>query len=176
MSWLSVLRAILNLLYIFSWIGMICAPFMAYISVNIIDYDQSDIGSSFVKSEPFLYFIAFLSIIGYFFYLMMIYHLKKSVFKMNHRQLLGPDLKRHLFKAGIYCISGGLVSKISQYFYKYISSPNYASEYIAYRTPIDINNGYESVFLILAFGIFLIIFSKIIERSLMLQEENALTV
>ncbi len=172
MSWLSVLRAILNLLYIFSWIGMICAPFMAYISVNIIDYDQSDIGSSFVKSEPFLYFIAFLSIIGYFFYLMMIYHLKKSVFKMNHRQLLGPDLKRHLFKAGIYCISGGLVSKISQSFYKYIS----ASDHESYRTPIDINNGYESVFLILVFGIFLIIFSKIIERSLLLQEENALTV
>ena len=176
MSWLSVLRAILNFLYFFAWISAVAAPMIFFSAVSGVDIYVSGLDVNLIENPFFYYSILAASVAGHFFYLAMIHHLRKSVYKINRRQLLSFDLKSHLFKAGLYCVIGGLLTKVCGAVFRYFIYPLMNEDYSRIKTPLNINDSFDSIFLILAFGIFLIIFSKIIERSLMLQEENALTV
>ncbi len=176
MSWLSVLRAILNLLYFFGWMSALAAPLMLFMAISGADIYVSGIDIDVVQNKVLYYSILIASVVGHFFYLAMIHHLRKAVYKINRRQLLSFDLKSHLFKAGLFCVIGGMLTKVCGSVFKYFIYPLLDEDYSRVRTPLNINDSFDSIFLILAFGIFLIIFSKIIERSLMLQEENALTV
>ncbi|MGB5980971.1 MAG: hypothetical protein WBG46_02395 [Nonlabens sp.] len=176
MRWLQILRAILNFLYFFAWVSAICAPLLAFMAAGGIDVNAAGLDTGIIKSKPVLYLVMGFIVVGYFFYLAMIHHLRKAVYQINLRQLLSQDLKRHLYRAGLFCVIGGLLTKLPAAVYKYIVAPLLISEQVGIRATVDLGYGFDSILVILAFGIFMIIFSKIIERSLMLQEENALTV
>jgi hypothetical protein len=176
MKWLQILRAILNLLYFFSWMTAVCAPFIAWLAVEGIDVNAAGLGTSFIKSKPALYIILSLMVVGYFFFLAMIHHLRKAAYKITPRQLISVTLQKHFYKAGLFCVIGGLLSKLPSVAYQYIISPLLLSNRIAARASIDFGYGFDSILVTLTFGIFLIIFSKIVKMSLQLQEEQALTV
>ncbi|ARN78104.1 hypothetical protein BST97_08890 [Nonlabens spongiae] len=157
----------------------LAAPLMLFMALSGVDIYVSGIDIDVVQNKVLYYSILIASVADHFFYLAMIHHLRKAVYKINRRQLLSFDLKSHLFKAGLFCVIGGMLTKVCGAVFKYFIYPLYPLLYEDYprvRTPLNINDSFDSIFLILAFGIFLIIFSKIIERGLMLQEENALTV
>lgn len=176
MRWLQILRAILNFLYFFGWVSALCAPFIAFLAIEGIDVNAAGLNTGFIKSKPALYVVLTMIVVGYFFYLAMIHHLRKAVYQINLRQLLSNDLTKHLYKAGLFCVIGALMTKLPTVFYQYIVAPLIISDFVGMRATVDLGYGFDSVLVILTFGIFLIIFSKIIERSLMLQEENALTI
>jgi hypothetical protein len=106
----------------------------------------------------------------------MIHHLRKAAYKITPHQLISSTLQKHFYKAGLFCVIGGLLSKLPSVAYQYIIAPLLISNHTAIWASIDFGYGFDSILVTLTFGIFLIIFSKIVQISLNLQEEQALTV
>jgi hypothetical protein len=176
MKWLQVLRAILNLVYFFSWISAISAPFVAWLAIRGIGVNAAGLNTSLLNSKPALYTLLTAIVIGYFFFLAMIHHLRKAAYLITPTQLISDRLQHHFYKAGLYCVIGSLLTKLPMVGYTYIIAPLFIKNRATLETTFELGFGFDSILVVMAFGIFLILFSKIIKISLNLQEEQALTV
>jgi hypothetical protein len=176
MKWLQILRAILNLLYFFSWITAISAPFIAWLVITgTVDY-SSNINTGIAANKIALVIIMSLVVIGYFFFLAMIHHLRKAAYLITPSQLISDTLQHHFYRAGLFCVIGSLLAKLPSVAYIYVISPLFIKSVATTRAGLELGYGFDSIFAVLTFGIFLIVFSKIIKTSLDLQQEQALTV
>ena len=176
MRWLQVLRAILNFLYFFGWMSAVSCLIIPIMIYNGVPTIIEGISSELIENDILLYTAVVTAITGYFFYLAMIYHLKKAVYLINPKRLLSARLQTHLYKAGLFCVIAGVLTKVIPFIFKYLIAPFLSGYKSHYGVELNMTNGFDSILVILTFGIFLIIFSKIIERSLILQKENSLTI
>lgn len=177
MSWLSLLRAIMNWLYFFSWFSVIASV----IILVLIPFDDG-IGITLFGKRIFnvhwsFYIVTVLAVIGYWLFLAMIYHLKKASYAITPYRFVDPVIQKHFYKAGLFCVIGSLVSNVPTYIYSLATKTRLNAERTAIeKVSLNLGFSFDSFIVIIAFGIFLIIISKVIDQSIQIQKENDLTI
>lgn len=176
-TWLSTLRAILTLVYFFSWISAVFAPFTFFLFTDGLATKFTNFGEDIYNIHWTFYLVLALSVVGYWFFLGMIYHLRKASYRISPHKFIDELIKVHLYKAGLFCVVGLLITKLPTYIYKYVTMPIVKDmNLLDTSIGIDLGFSFDSAFVLLAFGIFLIIISKIMNQSIIIQQENDLTI
>ncbi|WP_405370327.1 DUF2975 domain-containing protein [Nonlabens sp. Asnod2-A12] len=176
-TWLSTLRAILTLVYFFSWISAVLAPFTLFLFTDGLATKFTNFGEDIYNIHWTFYLVLALSVIGYWFFLGMIYHLRKASYRISPHRFIDELIKVHLYKAGLFCVIGLLITKLPTYIYKYVTMPIVKDMDLSDSSnSVHLGISFDSAFVLLAFGIFLIIISKIMNESIIIQEENELTI
>ncbi|AGC76332.1 hypothetical protein LX97_00999 [Nonlabens dokdonensis] len=176
-SWLSTLRAIMTLVYFFAWLSAIGAPISIILFSSGVESAFESLGIKIYNVHWTFYGVLALSIIGYWLFLAMIHHLRKASYRITPYRFMDTRIERHFYYAGLFCVVGSLVTKVPAVIYKYTTMAIVKSNKILLNdVSIDFGFSFDSFMVILAFGIFLIIISKIIKQSILIQEENDLTI
>jgi hypothetical protein len=169
MRTLKVLNALLQLIFIFSIIGLVAVPLLALfvdessnLEVNILGYviDQ--------WTWPFR-LVLWAIFLSQCCYVGMIYYLKKASSRTYQLdQLLAPPFPMYLRRAGWCCLIGVA-------FYYVVPILVFAAHQQS-RLGLSLNTGFGSVLLVAAFGLFLLAVAKIMQLSIAINEENKLTI
>jgi hypothetical protein len=176
-SWLSLLRAIMTLIYFFTWMSAILAPIAFFVFADKEQTSFENFGVTIFNVHWTFYVVLGLSIIGYFLFLAMIFHLKKVAYRITPKRFIDNEIKNHFYKAGLFCVMGALLTKIPAVVYKYSTLVIVKNKKVLIKdASLQLGISFDSVLVILAFGIFLIIVSKIIAQSIELKIENDLTI
>ncbi|WP_438961080.1 DUF2975 domain-containing protein [Nonlabens sp.] len=173
MKSLQVLRAVLGFVYFFGWMAAIGSPILfidpvIHRGIQLSGYTVYNIHWSF-------YLVAGAVVIGYFFFVAMIYYLRKVAWSIKPKKLFQDDLAPYFRKAGWSCIIGIIITKIPVVIYFYSVQINHPDTVVT-RNGLSPGLSYDSFFVITAFGLFLLIMGKITQNARELQKENDLTI
>jgi hypothetical protein len=174
MSWLSVLRAILTFVFFFSCIGALTAPFMAWMAYSEYMERVSDLFDT--QQKLLSRFLFALVVINYWLFVVMIYYLKKSAYKIKKRYAFQAELQKYLYRAGLLCVIATLIKlpisilMNSDYLFLPVQNDGYY-----WQAFMEINPQHD-LLIMTSFGIFLIILSKVVGENLSLKEDVKYTV
>ncbi|QJP33988.1 DUF2975 domain-containing protein [Nonlabens sp. Ci31] len=176
-SWLSMLRAIMTLVYFFTWISAVLGPVAFFVFVDNYETGFDNFGVDLYNVHWTFYVVLALSVMGYWMFLAMVYHLRKVSYRISPYRFIDVEIEKHFYRAGLFCVIGSLITKIPSLIYKYATMAVVKSNAISMKNvSIDLGFSFDSFLVIIAFGIFLIIISKIINQSIKIQQENDLTI
>lgn len=176
-GWLSVLRAIMTLVYFFTWISAVLAPISFFIFADNFEMSFDNFGIDLYNVHWTFYVVLVLSVMGYWMFLAMLYHLKKVSYRITPYRFIDLEIERHFYRAGLFCVIGSLITKVPSVIYKYATMSVIKPNAISIKNvSIDLGFSFDSFLVITALGIFLIIISKIINQSIKIQQENDLTI
>jgi hypothetical protein len=165
------------LIYFFTWISAVLAPLSFFIFTGSSQAAFENFGIQIFNVHWTFYIVLSLSVLGCFLFLAMIYHLKKAAYQITPYRFVDEEIGRHFFKAGWYCIVGTLITRIPAVIYKYSTLSLVKSiGFNADTTDVRLGMSFDSILVIIAFGIFMIIISKIIKQSVKIKCENDLTI
>lgn len=175
MKWIKFLRALLGFVYLFSWLSAVASIIFIFIAGSGSDL-PFNIGGNLVQNFHWsFYVVLILAIISQFVFVFMIYHMKKASWLIAPRSITNSALSKHLNMAGILCFVGVLLNRIPSYVYNIFTRSQLDD---SYRFDLSINFGFsfDSMLVIVSFGIFLMITSKILKITAALKQENDLTI
>ncbi|WP_194851482.1 DUF2975 domain-containing protein [Nonlabens antarcticus] len=172
MRWISILKAVLGFLYFFAWFQVLAFPM--YFVMADDGYTMSfELGGYLLSNGHWTFYLVLsCCVAAQFFFLGMIYYLRAAARLMTPQQGISFDVSKHLNRAGLACVIGALLFKIPAFFY-FFSNNNTVN-----RPSQSMNMGYsfDSLLMLVAFGIILILISKIIGMSVLVKQENDLTI
>ncbi|WP_438968624.1 DUF2975 domain-containing protein [Nonlabens sp.] len=177
MKLLNILRVLITITYYLICISAILTPIAFFILGNGYVDVFTTFGYEVYNLHWSFYIIIALSILGYYFLLGMVYHLRKVAYTISPRLFINAKIENHFYKAGLYCLIGALITRLPSYIYHYLTKDliDVGSKPQANSTLI-LGFSFDSILVILTFGVFLIIISKIMKQALKIQEENDLTI
>jgi hypothetical protein len=101
--------------------------------------------------------------------------MKKAAWLLNPSSIIKLPITVHFYKAGLYCIVGALLNRVPPYVYKYVNIQEFGKLGLT-DSAMNMGFSFDSMLVIISFGIFLIITSKIMSISALIKEENDLTI
>ncbi|ALM20977.1 hypothetical protein AAT17_06960 [Nonlabens sp. MIC269] len=173
MKAIQVLRAILRLLYFFAILKIVFLPIEFLLTVNNIEiYELS--GFLISNHHWSFYPVLLLFYVGLVFFVIMLYHLKIAAFTITPKHLFNLQTGESLKKAGWFCITGVVLTNIPVWAY-HIYSLTLKIKFFDHRV-IRVGSGFEATLVVVSFGLFLIILSKLASEGVKLKQENDLTI
>lgn len=175
MRWIRIFRAIIDFVYFFALLGAVAAP-LALLLATEGATTRFNIGGNIVQNVHWsFYAVLIISIIGYFVFVRMLYLMKQAAWKLNPRDLFNGTIADLMTRAGKNCILAAVLTKIPSFLYSMIAP--YATGNV-HRIEYTYNFGYgfDSLFVILSFGFFMMLSGIIIRQGIVLKQENELTI
>jgi hypothetical protein len=175
MRWIKFLRALLGFVYLFAGLSAI-GSLLYFVIASSESAMTFNIGGSIVQNVHWTFYIVLsLGIISQFVFVYMIYHMKKAAWLLNPRRVFSSNLSKHLKIAGVTCIVGALINRIPAFIYSIYTSYTFPkTKHLDYS--MNFGFSFDSLLVIISFGIFLIITSQILKMSAVIKEENDLTI
>jgi hypothetical protein len=175
MRWFKILRATLGLIYFFAIISTIASPFYFFLAGSGAE-SKFNLGGIVVQNINWLFYIVLgLVIISQFLFVLMIYHMKKASWLLNPSTIINLPISAHFNKAGLYCIAGALLNRVPPYIYRYANIQEFTKLGLN-DSAMNMGFSFDSMLVVISFGIFIIITSKILKISALIKEENDLTI
>ncbi|BAO54719.1 hypothetical protein [Nonlabens marinus] len=172
MRWISILRAVLGFLYFFAWASALASP-LYFIMADDGFTLNFKLGGYLLQNNHWTFYIVLsLCITAQFLFLAMIHYLRRAANLMDPMRSISIEVSSSLNKAGIACVSGALLFKIPAFIYFY--SPY--NDIKRLSNSMDFGYSFDSLLVLIAFGIILILTSRIIGLSIRLKEENDLII
>ncbi|WP_431472418.1 DUF2975 domain-containing protein [Nonlabens sp. SCSIO 43208] len=172
MKAIRILRAILRLLYFFSILNGLFLPITFIIASNADVIFQIS-GYLLSNHHWSFYLVMILFFVGYLFFVMMLYHLKNAAFKITPKQLFNDQIANSLKKAGWFCIIGVVLMNVPAWIYHLFSLMQNID---LGNSAVRIESGFGATLVIVSFGLFLVILSKLASEGVKLKQENDLTI
>ncbi len=175
MKWISLFRAIIDFVYFFAFLNALVSPFIFWLAIQDADTAMSIGGHELKNVHWSFYLVVLLGIFGYFVFVRMLYLMKQAAHKLKPRALFDAAIASLLMKAGKNCILAGLLTKIPPFAHSLWGL--YASINVrASKFSYTIGFSFDSLFVILSFGFFLMLTAIILQEGLRLKTENDLTI
>ncbi|WP_410503884.1 DUF2975 domain-containing protein [Nonlabens sp. YIK11] len=134
---------------------------------QVSNYDFKNVHWSF-------YLVITCAIISQYLFLGMIHQMRGAARLLKKLNFLRIELSRLLYQAGILCVVGVLLNRVPPFFYNMFHMlPNKS---VGSSTTLSLLYSFDSMLIVVCFGIFLIIPSKIIQYSIGIKQENDLTI
>ncbi len=175
MKWIRFLRALLGFVYFFAWISAVGSLIYFFIAESSSDL-PFNIGSNIVQNFHWTFYLVLaLAVISQFVFVYMIFQMKKASWLITPNNFVREELVNHLKLAGISCLVGVLLNRVPSYIYSVFTRSQLDH---SFKVKLAMNFGFsfDSMLVIISFGIFLIITSKIIKVSALIKQENDLTI
>jgi len=176
MKWINVFRAIIDFVYFFSLLAAVASPIILVAAFMETDY-TFEIGGKAIENKHWSFYIVMIcGFLGYLAFVRMLYLMKKAVWKIKEKQLFNIEIAEWIHEAGQYCIAASLLSKVPVFIYTIVAP-------LALKTRVSESNysmsfgfGFDTLFVTISFGFFLMLTGIIIKNGLKLKEENDLTI
>lgn len=175
MRWIKFLRALLGFVYFFSILSAIAAPLLFFFSTmdSKIAFNLS--GTEIENVHWSFYMVVAMAVLAQFLFVAMIYYMKKASWLLNPKKIFSTELSRYLNYAGILCLVSIVLYKVPINIYRVVFGRQFDSAKNL-NISFDFGFSFDSMLVIIAFGIFLVITSKIIRASALIKQENDLTI
>jgi len=175
MRWIKFLRALLGFVYFFAAFSAILSPFYFFIAGDGFE-TKFNLGGTVVPNLNWVFYLVLgLTIISQFLFVIMLYNMKKAAWLLKPSSIVSLSIANHFYKAGIFCVAGALLNRIPVFIYKYVNIKEFAAYDIS-SSAVNMGFSFDSMLVIISFGIFLVVTSKIIKMSIIIKEENDLTI
>ncbi len=175
MKWIKFLRALLGFVYLFALLSAVASPVYFFMASEKLSF-TFNIGGFLVRNIHWSFYVVLsLAIISQFLFVYMIYHLKKASWLLTPRKVFDGGLNKHLYAAGIVCVLGAILNRVPAFLYKYINFQELRDNGMQ-GAGFDFGFSFDSMLVIIVFGVFLIVLSKIIALSASFKQENDLTI
>jgi len=175
MRWISIFRAVINYVYFFAFITAVLAPLTFWLASKNLDIAFNIGGHELENMHWSFYVVLFISMLGYFVFVRMLYLMKQVASRLNPRELFNKELAGLITKAGKNCILAALMTKIPGFLYIAIV-PYLTGNDNRFEFSLSFGYGFDSLFVILSFGFFLMLTGTIIKEGVGLKQENDLTI
>ncbi|MDP5078745.1 MAG: DUF2975 domain-containing protein [Nonlabens sp.] len=175
MKWLSIFRAVLNLVYLLTLISALGIPIAIYLLVSQKDFNYSISGITLINYHWSFYLVLFFSVLGYLAFIRMLYLMRSASIKLSPRKLFNHETATIIIKAGRNCILAGMLTKIPILIYRIV----FRSRVVTTNSDTDsieflIN--FDTLFVIISFGFFLMLTGIVMKEGNTLKQENDLTI
>lgn len=172
MKAIQILRAILRLLYFFSILNGLFLPITFIIAAN--DDVVFKLSGYLLSNHHWSFYVVLtLFFIGYWAFVLMLFYLKQVAFIITPKHLFNHQIGESLKKAGWFCIIGILLVKLPAWAYHLFSL---LQKIDLENSAVRIESGFGATLVIVSFGLFLIILSKLASEGVKLKQENDLTI
>ncbi len=176
MKWISVFRAIIDFVYFFSLLAAVASPLILYTAFFENDVAFELGGQTIINKHWSFYIVAVLGMLGYLCFVRMLYLMKKSAWKINKKQLFNLEVASWIHEAGQYCIAAALLTKIPVIIYTIAIRSVIARDVMDTSFKMSFGFGFDTLFVTISFGFFLMLTGIIIKNGLQLKQENDLTI
>lgn len=169
MKKVELLKSIVDIYLIFA--ALICFVLILVAPFNLLEVKLTSDEYDSIKSMPWYAWLEFVfAAIAYVCLFMGILFLRKASRFMNSKSLYKQELQQHVKKAGIAVLGCGIflwVSSLVSWLY-----------YTIYKSSssIAISESTMFMFILMVFGLFLLIQSDFMKRAIALKTENDLTI
>ena len=174
MRWIKILSAILDLLYLFAILSSFAVTLFFFVALAgsdfqfpVSNYDIENVHWSF-------YIVVTSSILSQYLFLGMIHQMRRAARLLNKLHFLRIELSKLLYRAGLLCVIGVLTNRVPPFFYNMVYM--LPSETAAPHSTLSLLYSFDSMLIVICFGLFLIITAKIVQYSIGLKQENDLTI
>ncbi len=175
MGWIRFLRALLGFVFLFSLMAAIGSPVYLFVASERLGF-SFNVGGILIRNiDSSFYVVISLVVLSQFLFVYMIHHLKKASWLLAPRKAFAGGLSRHLHLAGIACVIGALLNRLPAFIYKYWFFKELRGD-SGFSEGLNFGFSFDSLLVLIVFGVFLIVLSKIISVSSSIKEENDLTI
>lgn len=175
MRWIRIFRAIIDFVYFFALLSAVAAPLMILLATEGVE-TKFNIGGNIVQNVHWSFYVVLaLSIIGYFVFVRMLYLMKQAAWKLNPQDLFNSTIAALMTEAGKNCILAAVLTKIPAFLYS-LTAPYMTGTFSGNEYTYSFGYGFDSLFVILSFGFFMMLSGIIINQGIRLKEENDLTI
>lgn len=174
MKWISLFRAIINLMYIFAIISLLAAPIAIYLVIKDSNFSFKISGVDITNNHWSFYVVLVLVLLGYLAFVRMLYFMNKAAQRLGPNRLFDQQIASFIFKAGQNCILAALLTKLHVIFYQSLAPLIYPAVQTKYS--VNFLYGFDSLFVIISFGFFLMLTGIIMKEGNRLKRENDLTI
>lgn len=170
MRQLNILKAVLDLFWFFSIIGVIALvlflPF--YLFGSVIDIPIKIKGQEITTNNLFSKIIVFVNVVSGLLFIFSIYLLRKVVGLFQKRDIFNDQVVRFFNLIGQLIIASSLISNVSLFIYKFIVKDHA-------DLTLDLGS-YDSFLISISLGLFFIVISAVFKIATKMKEENELTI
>jgi hypothetical protein len=174
MRWIKILSAILDLLYLFAILSALGVTMFFFVAIaesnlhfQVSNYDIKNVHWSF-------YPVVITTVLSQYLFLGMIHQMRRAARFLKKRNFLRVGLSKLIYRAGILCVIGVLMNRVPSFLYTMIHiQPSRTDET---HSTLSLLYSFDSMLIVISFGLFLIITAKIVQYGIALKQENDLTI
>ena len=175
MKWISLFRAVLNVVYFFSVASAVAAPLAVFLAARESTL-KFEIGGQVLENVHWSFYVVLvLALIGYFVFVRMLYLMKQAARFLNSKTLFSHKIADQITLAGKNCVLAAVLTKLPAFLYGAFI-PLASDSFTNFRYSITFGYGFDSLLVIISFGFFLMLTGIVMKEVNTLKQENDLTI
>lgn len=175
MKWIKILKATLDLLFYFALLSAIGVTFFFFVAISNSDF-QFQVASYTISNLHWSFYLVVISvIISQYLFLAMLYQMRRAARLLHKLNFLKAELSNSLNLSGIFCVIGVLLNRIPPFLFQIVLKPAPTNS-SNYGSMLTLLYSFDSMLIVVCFGLFLIITAKIVQYSMVIKQENDLTI
>jgi len=175
MKWIKILNPILNLILYFALLSAFAVTLFFVMAVVENDFSFG-LGNYHLQNVHWSFYpVVVLSIISEYILVLMIYKMRQASRLLRRGKIIDKMLSKKIYQAGVLSVIGIILNRVPAFFYDMIHHSDY-NNIVKMNSTLNLLYSFDSMLIILCYGIFLIIAARMIQITVTLKEENDLTI